>query len=129
MPVKIQKPESLIFMDIKFVTANYYFLDMKNYFTLFLSALLLSVTNIVASGHPDHHIDPLRKTFIVKSNQFPENDYQRSLMQQPSWKKFVEENESWKVIFNENSGMAHRAIGAPVSVPGTAARTTAENFI
>ena len=39
------------------------------------------------------------------------------------------QNPGWLAIFNENSGMPHRAFGKPISVSGNDARSTAENFI
>lgn len=90
---------------------------------------LLSVTVSFASGHVKHHDDPLRKTFIANPQQLHDNEYQQSLRNRLVWQNFVKNNGQWNVIFDESSGMPHRAFGKPVSVPGSDARTTAMNFM
>lgn len=90
---------------------------------------LLSVTVSFASGHVKHHDDPLRKTFISNPQKLPDYAYQQSLRNRSVWQNFVKNNGQWNVIFNESSGMPHRAFGKPVSVPGSDARSTAVNFM
>jgi len=90
---------------------------------------VLSVTDALAGGHIMHNDDPLMKTFIANPRQLPDYGYQQTLMLQSYWQNFSAENETWKVIFNENSTMPHRAYGKPIAVAGYDIRSTAENFI
>ena len=82
-----------------------------------------------SSGHVKNHDDKLRKTFIENTRQFPDQNYQNLLRNSPLWLKFVDKNGQWSVMFNESSGMPHKAFGKPVAVPGFDARSTAMNFI
>ncbi|MDQ3050278.1 MAG: PKD domain-containing protein [Bacteroidota bacterium] len=96
--------------------------------SLFIICLFSFSLNF-ASGHLHHHDDSLSKTFISNPKQLRDPVIQQSLMQQRPWANFSRNNTSWKVIFDENSNMPHRAYGAPVAVPGYDAKSTAENFI
>src|SRR6187401_1399775 len=103
---------------------------MKNKLILLIFILTGFVTvNLYAGGHLDHHVDPLEKTFIKNPKQLRDAAYQKALLEQPFWQKFIEKNGTWNVIFNENSSMPGSAYGKPVSVPGFDIRSTAENFI
>ncbi len=92
-------------------------------------AFIFSFSQAYAGGHPQSYFDPLSKTFISNPKQLPDQNFQQELMQQAFWKNFVKDNATWKVIFNENSGMPHRAFGKPVSFLGFDAKSTAENFM
>src|SRR5688572_14706136 len=94
-----------------------------------LAIILFSVTGLFASGDLHHHTDPLLKTFIMNPRQLPDVEYQHQLVQQPAWQNFVKGHKTWMVKFNEHSGMPHKAVGSPVAVPGSDARSTAENFL
>jgi len=86
-------------------------------------------TQSFAGGNVKHHDDPLRKTFITNTKSQLDYALQQTLRAQPNWKNFLQQNGHWNVLFNEQSGMPHRAFGKPVSVPGSDAKSTALNFI
>jgi len=94
-----------------------------------LFVCLLYVTKAFSSGHPQHHVDPLTKNFISNPRQLPNQEYQQELTNQAFWQNYQAQHKTWKVIFNEQSAMPHRAFGTPISVPGFDAKSTAENFI
>lgn len=98
--------------------------------TLFIAFAACLLTNMAeASGKVDHYADPLKKTFIENPKKLPDMSYQVQLRQQPFWQKFATESGSWSVIFDESSGMPHRAFGNPLAVSGASAREVAMTFM
>lgn len=94
-----------------------------------LFAVILLTGDVFASGHPVHYNDALLKTFIVNPKQLSDNEVQNQMASQSFWQNFVAQNQTWKGMFNENSGMPHRAFGKPIAVPGFDAKSSAENFM
>ncbi|MBL0342480.1 MAG: hypothetical protein IPP71_17200 [Bacteroidetes bacterium] len=97
--------------------------------TLVLVLCTAMIHGSFASGHVKHNDDKLNKTFIENPKQLPDYAYQNLLRQKPFWQKFLNQNGSWNVIFNESSAMPHRAFGKPISVGGSDAKSTAMNFM
>src|SRR5688572_19763503 len=98
--------------------------------TLVLAFSFFLINNFIyASGHLNHFIDPLEKTFVSNPKKGYTNEVQSALQQQAYWQNFLKSNSTWKVVFDENSAMPHRAYGAPVAVPGSDVRSSAESFI
>lgn len=81
------------------------------------------------SGSVTGHIDPHEKTFIANPRQLPDKEYQQELMRHNFWQRFGTKHSTWRVMFNENSGMVHRAFGKPIVTGGADARAVADHFI
>lgn len=60
--------------------------------------------------------NPDNITYIKPNRQPYSGLKQQELQQQNSWRKFSEKNKSWKALFNEISGLPHRAFGKGISV-------------
>jgi PKD repeat protein len=93
--------------------------------TFWFTLLTISVNGGSVTGIADPH----EKTFITNPRQLPDKEYQSALMQQNFWQRFSSEHSTWRVMFNENSAMVHRAFGRPIAVGGADARLVADNFI
>ncbi len=55
--------------------------------------------------------------------------YQRQLKQQETWKGFVAANKKWNVLFNEETGLPHRAFGPSIPTVGADPVERAKNFV
>ncbi len=104
-------------------------MNLKKLLLLMVVAGTFTGTNVLASGHVKYYDDPLSKTFISNPKKLPDYALQHALRQQAVWQNFLNENGHWNVIFNESSGMPHRAFGKPVAVPGANAKSASLNFL
>ncbi|MBP6334887.1 MAG: hypothetical protein KA444_05390, partial [Bacteroidia bacterium] len=73
--------------------------------------------------------DPFEKRYILDSKKLPEQKIQAAMRQSPVWKSFLQNNGTWYVVFDELTGMPHRASGKPISVSAMNFRDAALVFI
>lgn len=82
-----------------------------------------------AGGNVHESRSPYEKTFIKDSKRLPDKIFQAELRESPHWKKFLNRNGNWWVIFNEENQKPHRAYGSPIATTGNNAEDRARNFI
>lgn len=92
-------------------------------FTVLFSASV-SLAGGLNSGKDESEI-----RYIANPKRQPDKAYQAQLRALPQWQKFLQENGTWYVIFNEENARPHRAYGKPVHVFGATAEDKALNFI
>lgn len=103
-------------------------MKLKNYIPMLLFACAINnvsfaSSNIVAN---DTRYDV---RYYTNNKRQPDSNYQSTLRESASWKKFSEINPSWKVLFNEESQKPVIAYGDKISVPGVTIQDRALNFI
>lgn len=91
--------------------------------------LLLLTTSAFASGHFAGHNDPLLVTFIKNKHKVHDLAYQQQLRAGESWQRFLIQNGSWNVVFNEENQMPHKAFGTPQVLNGADVRSKSDFFV
>lgn len=94
---------------------------------IFLFAVLLAGV-LPALAH--EHTDPFEIPYPKSGRDVLRPDAQRQLRNGPAWQSFARQFPSWKVLFNEVTGLPHRAYGTGIATSGPAdAPTRARNFV
>ena len=71
----------------------------------------ISLISLAQCAHNDHNeIRYYNETEILDINK------QNILRNQSIWKEFLSNNGNWYVIFNERTGLPHRAFGQPIGL-------------
>jgi len=97
----------------------------KTILSLIVLCFLLPV-GLMAEGH-DHN-DEYRVTYFHPQEEVMQYHIQSSLRAQTPWQSFLQSYPSWKVLFNERTGMPHRAFGSPIAVSGPTPEAMALSF-
>jgi Zn-dependent metalloprotease len=106
----INSPKSLILI---------YLIKMKK---IIYSVLAFTITLQITAQDggelkPTIAKDPLEKTFITRSSQELDADFQYQLRRAESWKSFSRNFPQWQVSFDEGTQMPHRAAGPGIALP------------
>ena len=85
----------------------------------------ISLISLAQCAHNDHNeIRYYNEPEILDINK------QNILRNQPVWKEFLSNNGNWYVIFNERTGLPHRAFGQPIVLNnGTDDNASVLNFL
>jgi len=99
---------------------------MRKPFTLiFISISLLYANQTFASWQDE----PYNRTFITNKKEQPDYLKQERLRDSQPWQEFSAKHQQWNVIFDERSGMPHRAYGKGFVLSGSDDVDRAKNFI
>ncbi|MCS6916897.1 MAG: T9SS type A sorting domain-containing protein [Chitinophagales bacterium] len=85
---------------------------MKKLFLL----LILCTSAHIAVSHEGR--DPFEIPVSSPSQHVLNAARQQQLRLQPAWQQFVQQHPAWKVLFDESTGLPHRAYGAGIATPG-----------
>lgn len=99
--------------------------NMRYAFILLCLAIFFAVPESQAAGHDD----PNQVTFIKNKNERVDWLKQQRLSQNPSWKDFTGRYKNWKAVFDERTGMPHRAYGEGIILAGESPVDCAWNFV
>lgn len=99
---------------------------MRIIFTSLFAVLTMAV---FAGGNVHSSKSPYEKTFYPWTAWMPDLTYQQELRESYPWKKFIQDNGNWWVLFNEENRKPHRAFGKPIQVSGATPEISARNFI
>jgi len=99
---------------------------MRIIFTTILAVISMAV---FAGGDVHSSKSPYEKTFYPWKAWMPDLNYQQELRESYPWKKFIQDNGNWWVLFNEENRKPHRAFGKPIQVSGATPEISARNFI
>src|SRR3989338_2535082 len=72
--------------------------------------------------------NPENIKYLKATKQVYSGIKQQELKQQKSWRNFSEKNKGWFVLFNEITGMPHRAFGKGISLPNFQNVSSAANL-
>lgn len=87
--------------------------------------LFTFITISYGSGNKDpHHV-----TFIKGEAQRFDFRKQHQFRNSASWKSFSQKHKNWKAVFDERTGMPHRAYGEGFALSGSTPVECARNFI
>lgn len=100
---------------------------MKKSFTLFIIAVILLFPGKTIAGW---HDTPYNRTFVKNNKEQLNYVKQQQLRNSMPWKLFVQRHADWSVIFDERSGMPHRAYGNGIKITSVGdAASKAMSFI
>jgi len=97
--------------------------------TTLILAVTFAMNCAFAGGNIEHNDDRYQVRFANDSKRLPNSAYQQKLREQSTWTTFLNSAGAWQVIFNEETGLPHRAYGAPVVVSGATPGQKAMSFI
>ncbi|MFI5134820.1 MAG: hypothetical protein ACHQD9_03100, partial [Chitinophagales bacterium] len=98
---------------------------MRKIFTLIVFSFLLLVNRSFASWQ----VELYNRTFITNKKEQLNLLQQQRLRESDPWQKFSAKHQQWNVIFDERSGMPHRAYGKGFVLSGSDDVDRAQNFI
>ena len=82
-----------------------------------------------AGNNPDFHRDPYAITYVSNPQKAWDFTLQQQLRESAAWQNFKLTNPGWNVVFNERSGLPHRAFGKAIPAIGNTPQEQAEYFI
>lgn len=81
--------------------------------------LFLVLASFAFVANASHNGDPYNRSYIQNNKERINYERQRQLQQNISWLKFSNQHQGWKVIFDERTGMPHRAYGKGIQLTGS----------
>ncbi len=100
---------------------------MKKSFTLFIIAVIFLFPQKTIAAWQD---TPYNHTFVKNKKEQLSYLKQQQLRNSTPWKMFAQQHADWNVIFDERSGMPHRAYGSGIKITsGGDAAAKAMSFI
>src|SRR6218665_3318670 len=96
---------------------------------LLAASLLFAVSATASDGGIISNTNKTEVRYIKNNKRLPDVAYQSELRGRAAWQNFLNANGTWYVVFNEENGKPHRAMGKPIPVFGMDAKAQALNFI
>lgn len=96
--------------------------------------LTLTIISLVFLCNPfpsvaNWHQEPYNITFVKRNKEQRNYLRQQQLRESDAWKNFASKHGTWNVLFDERTGVPHRAYGAGFVLPGSDATDRANKFI
>src|ERR1043165_524646 len=86
---------------------------MRKFFTLAIIATTIFLSKETYAGWQD---TPYNQTFIKNKKEQPNFLKQQQFRLSVAWATFAQKHAGWNVIFDERSGMPHRAYGSGIKI-------------